>query len=140
MSDTVATVEQSQGINEITAGAGFYTSLQLSTRADKMAMLRAVNNSTPLLDQVGNSIKIVDVVLQAVDLANEATGVIEQTTRITLIDADGNAFHATSKGIAQALRQAFNVIGLPPTWEEPLEVGVKEEKGRNGYRFLTLTF
>lgn len=142
MSDNTAVVVpvKRDGIAEITEQAGFYTSLQLTSRADKMKMLKAINNSTPLLDQVGKQIKIVDVVLQSVEIANDQTGLIENTTRITLIDDDGHAFHATSKGIAQALRQTFAVLGSPREWEEPLEVGVKEDRGRNGFRFLTLTF
>lgn len=142
MSDNtaVAVSVKHDGIAEITEKAGFYTSLQLSTRADKMKMLKAINNSTPLLDQVGKEISIVDLVLQSVEIANDQTGLIESTTRITLIDNDGHAYHATSKGIAQALRQTFNVLGAPTEWDEPLVVGVKEERGRNGFRYLTLSF
>lgn len=119
---------------------GMYTSLQTTTRAEKMALLKAINSSKPLLDVAGEKLKIVDVVMQTVDLANETTGEVEDAVRITLIDPDGNAFHATSKGILQSLRQAIGVFGAPGTWEEPLEVTVAEEKGRNGYRFLTLKF
>ena len=140
MAENDVAVKQTQGIEEITQGAGFYTSLQMSTRADKMAMLKAVNNSKPLLDLRDQEISIVDVVLQSVEIANTASGELEPSTRITLILEDGNAYHATSKGIAQSLRQTFNVLGAPTTWEEPLVVTVAEEKGRNGFRYLTLKF
>lgn len=147
MSDSTAVVvpatqgpSSAQTISEITEQAGFYTSLSLSTRADKLKMLQAINNSHPLADQVNNQISIKDVVLQGVRIANDATGLVEDTVRITLIDSDGVAYHATSKGIAQALRQTFNVLGEPQMWDEPLVVTVAEERGRNKFRYLTLKF
>lgn len=133
-----------QGIAEITQGADFYTSLSLETRQDKLTFLGKINNSEPLVDQVGNDLKVVDVVIQGVRIVNEQTGIVEDTLRTTLIDEDGNAFHATSKGIAQILRQTFNVLGTPDLWLDnkgnriPLEVKPIEKRGRNGYRFLTL--
>jgi hypothetical protein len=138
MTDAVATA--SNEVTKITEeDAGFYTSLQLNTRAEKMAMLKAVNNSLPLLDKVGEKIAVVDVVLQAVSFPNEDTGVEENTVRTTLIDADGNAYHAASKGIALSLQQAFKVLGDPREWEEPLEVTVGQgNKGK--FRYLTLNF
>lgn len=130
-------------VNQVTAiteeNAMFYTSLRLDTRAQKMEMLRAVNSSIPLLEKVGEEIAVVDVVLQQVTFTSEETGLVEDSVRSTLIDADGNAYHAASKGIAIALQQAFKVLGTPDTWEEPLVV--KVEEGRKGkFRFLTLKF
>ena len=127
-------------VGDITAAAGFYTSLNVASRADKMNLLKAINNSVPLVDKAGSEIAIVDVVMQEVEIANENTGAIEDAIRITLIDADGTAYNATSKGIAQSLKQVFGVLGEPGQWEEPLEVGVAEERGRNGFRYLTLKF
>lgn len=119
--------------------ADFYTSLRLDTRAQKMEMLRAVNNSAPLLEKVGETINVVDIVLQGVTFTNEETGLVEDTVRTTLIDENGNAYHAASKGIAISLKQAFKVLGDPTEWEEPL--AVKVEEGRTGkYRYLTLKF
>jgi hypothetical protein len=141
--NAVATVS-GQAIAEITEGADFYTSLSLETRQDKLAFLGKINNSEPLVDQVGNSIKVADVVIQGVRILNEATGTVEDSLRTTLVDVDGNTFHATSKGIAQILRQTFNVLGTPDMWLDnkgariPLEVKPIEKRGRNGYRFLTL--
>lgn len=138
MSDAVVIPQnQVQGITQ--ESDDFYTSLRLDTRAQKMSMLQAVNNSVPLQDKVSEDIAVVDVILQAVSFVNEETGLVENTVRTTLIDADGNAFHAASKGIAIALKTAFKVLGTPDTWEEPLVVTVEE--GRRGkFRYLTLKF
>jgi hypothetical protein len=141
--NAVATVAD-QSIAEITEGASSYTSLSLNTREDKLKYLNKINNSEPLVEQVGETLKVVDVVIQGVRIVNEQTGTVEDTLRTTLIDVDGNAFHATSKGIAQILRQTFNVMGTPDSWLDnkgnriPLEVKPVEKRGRNGYRFLTL--
>ena len=144
MTDAVATVAAPNAIEQITKGGGFYSSLKTETRAEKMAFLRAINNSQNLKDAVkaepGLELHIVDIVLQNVEIANESTGVVEPSVRITLVTDEGKAYHATSVGIAQSLKQAFGVLGEPGSWEEPLEVDVAEERGRNGFRYLTLKF
>lgn len=142
MSDAVVVQENKANatIAGIGSSAGFYTSLATESRADKMNLLKAINNSTPLLEKVGEEIAIVDIVMQSVEIANESTGIVEDAVRITLIDADGNAWNATSKGIAQSLKQVIGVLGEPGTWEEPLVATVAEEQGRNRFRYLTLKF
>jgi hypothetical protein len=147
MSDAVATIPAAKtGVDAITQGAGFYSSLSLKTRQDQMKFLQAINNAASLNDAAtdagkdGVALKIVDVVLQEVQIANEQTGVIEDGIRTTVILEDGTAYYATSKGIAQSLKQAFNVLGAPTEWDEPLEVSAVREKGRNGFFFLTLKF
>lgn len=127
-------------VSQITDDVDFYTSLRMNTTAERMAVLRAKNKSVPLSDAIGTKIPVVDVILEGVELANEQTGLIEKTVRITLIDKDGNAYHATSKGIAQSLRQVFKLLGDPTQWEEPFEVTPKEVRGRSKYPFLTLDF
>lgn len=124
----------------ITEAMGFYTSLSLQTRGERLHMMNSINNSVPLLDKVGEELSIKDVVLQTVTVTNQQTGEMEGAVRTTLIDVDGNAYNATSKGIAQSLRQVFNIIGEPTTWGEPLKVVPREKKGANGFRFLTLDF
>lgn len=133
-SDADATLAQ------ITESQGFYSSLALDTRAQKLTMLRAINNSVPLVDKVGSEVAIADVVMQTVQIANEQTGEIEGSVRITIVDPDGNAFHATSKGLAQSLRQVFNLFGEPSWKDDPIKANVLERRGRNGFRYITLDF
>lgn len=141
MSNTV--IEKSHGekaLASITESAGFYTSLALNTRADRLRMLNTVNNSVPLVDEVGKEIAVKDVVFNTVEITDPETGEISSALRSTLIDVEGNAFHATSNGIVQSMRQVFNMLGEPTDWDEPLKVRVLEKRGRNGFRFLTLDF
>lgn len=147
MSDAVATIPAArQGVDAITQGAGFYSSLSLATRKDQMKFLQAINNAESLNDLAteagkdGVDLKIVDVVLQEVQIANEQTGVVEDGIRVTLVLEDGKAVYATSKGIVQSLKQSFQVLGTPDLWDEPLEVRAIREKGRNGFFYLTLKF
>ena len=147
MTDATAVVVREstkQTVDTITQGGGFYSSLKTNTRAEKMAYLKAVNNSVNLKDAIketpGITLKVVDIVLQEVEIADEKTEAITDNIRVTLVVEDGTAYHATSKGIAQSLKQAIGVFGTPDTWDEPLEVQPVEEKGRNGYYFLTLKY
>lgn len=136
-------VSKNNTVESITSGGLFYSSLRSETRSEKMAFLRATNNSVNLKDAIKAdkdlTLLVVDVVLQEVEIA-DADGNISDNIRVTLVTDEGVAYHATSKGIAQSLRQAFGVFGLPDTWDEPLEVKPAEEKGRNGYYYLTLNF
>lgn len=136
----VQTQNKAVAVGSITEAAGFYTSLKVANRADQMNLLKAINNSVPLVDKAGEKIAIVDVVMQEVEIADEKTGELQDAIRITLIDKDGTAYNATSKGIAQSLKQTFGVLGTPDQWDEPLVVTVAEERGRNGFRYLTLKF
>lgn len=140
MSDAVATQTSAAGqLANVVDQAGFYTSLALTTQKDKLRMLNIISNSQPLLDKVGEKLLIKDVIIQTAQFTDEETGEIDEGLRTTLIDPDGNAFHAASKGIALSLRTTFNVLGQPGEWEEPLEVTVRE--GRKGkYRYLTLDY
>lgn len=141
MNDAVAipaNSAQSQ-LAAVTEGAGFYSSLSLTTQKDKLHFLNVVSNSTPLQEKVGESINIKDVIISTAQFTDDDTAEITEGLRTTIIDSDGNAYHASSKGIALALRTAFNVLGEPQTWEEPLEAKVKQvTKGK--FRVLTLTF
>lgn len=121
----------------VTDQAGFYTSLQLTTQKDKLNMLKVISASQPMVDHVGEKIAIKDVIITTAEFTDDETGEFTTGLRTTVIDPDGNAFHAASKGIALAMRTVFGVLGQPQEWEEPYEVVIRE--GRKGkYRFLTL--
>lgn len=128
-----------QQLAAVTEGAGFYSSLALTTQEEKLSFLSLVTNSNPLQDKLGEEIAIKDVVIQTAQFVDEETSEVTEGLRTVIIDADGNAWHASSKGIALALRQAFNVLGEPQTWKDPLTAKVKQvPKGK--FRVLTLVF
>lgn len=146
MSDAVVVQENRPTVNAITQGAGFYSSIAVSTTKQKLTFLKVIGEAISLNDlatdagKEGVALKIKDVILQEVAIADENTGEMQDAIRTTFILEDGTAVFATSKGIAQSIKQVFNVLGTPDQWEEPLEVTAVREKGRQGFFFLTLKF
>lgn len=139
MSDVAVQNSAQQQLANVTEGAGFYSSLALNTQAEKLSFLTLVTNSIPLQEKIGEDIAIKDVVIQTAQFVDEETQEVTEGLRTTIIDADGNAFHASSKGVALALRQAFNVLGEPQTWTEPL-VGKVKQIPKGKFRVITITF
>ena len=142
MTDASAVVVHNSAADQlaaVTEGAGFFSSLSLNTQAEKLSFLNIVSNSNSLQDKIGEQIAIKDVVIQTAQFTDDETGEMTEGLRTTLIDADGNVYHASSKGVALALRQAINVLGQPQEWEAPLVATVKQvQKGK--FRVLTLNF
>lgn len=137
MSDAVATQNAGAQLAAVTQQDGFYTSLQLSSQKDKLNMLKIISASQPMVDHVGDTVAIKDVIITTAEFTDDETGELTTGLRTTIIDEDGNAFHAASKGIALALRTVFGVLGEPGDWEEPYKVVIRE--GRKGkFRYLTL--
>jgi hypothetical protein len=147
MSDAVVVQEQNRPtVNAITQGAGFYSSIAVATTAQKLNFLKVIGEASSLNDlatdagKAGVELKIKDVILQEVAILNDETGEMQDAIRTTFILEDETAVYATSKGIAQSIKQVFNVLGTPDQWEDPLEVTATREKGRGGFFYLTLKF
>lgn len=86
----------------------------------------ALNNPEYRLSNfINKRIKVSNVLVEVRDLLNEETGEIETVPRTVLIDENGKAYQATSKGIFNALKNAYEVFGKAP-WEPPLEIEVKQ--------------
>ena len=124
------------GLNN-TDGA-FYSSIKNDSFSGKKKIASALASSTPLIDHLNEDIPLVDFIIQSVQIADEKTGELNIAPRITLIDENGNAYSATSIGVLSSVEQFVAVIGEPDTWEEPVVVRAVEERGRRGYRFMTL--
>lgn len=136
---TVALQSGEQQLAAVTQGSGFYSSLALVTAKEKLAFLSLTTNSVPLQEKIGEEIAIKDVVISTAQFSDDETGEVTEGLRTILIDADGNAYHASSKGVALAMRQVFNVMGEPSKWEAPLVAKVKQvTKGK--FRVITLVF
>lgn len=137
MANDVATQNAGAQLAAVTQQDGFYTSLQLSTQKDKLAMLKIISSSQPMVDHVGETFAIKNVIITTAEFTDDETGEFTTGLRTTIIDEDGNAFHAASRGIALALRTVFGILGEPSEWDEPYKVVIRE--GRKGkYRYLTL--
>lgn len=86
----------------------------------------ALNNPEfRLANFINKRIKVKNVLVEIRDLLNEESGEIETAPRVVLIDEDGKAYQAVSKGIFNAVKNAYSVFGQAP-WEPVLEIEVKQ--------------
>lgn len=133
MTNELATTDQ----NAILINAGFYCSMQAETQADRLAIYDAVSNSDSLDDMVGKVIAITDVVIQPVEMTDNATGEVCNRHRIVLICEDGKAYGCTSSGVETSIKNLFGIVGMPP-WNPGIKMVPTKQQGRNGYKFTTL--
>lgn len=86
----------------------------------------ALNNPEfRLANFINKRIKIANVLVEIRELLNEETGEVETAPRVVLIDEEGYAYQAVSKGIFNAVMNAYTVFGNAP-WEPSLEIEVKQ--------------
>lgn len=133
MTNELATTDQ----NATPVNAGFFCSMQAETQADRLAIYDAVSNSESLEDMVGKVIAITDVVIQPVEMTDNATGEVRGMNRIVLICEDGKAYGCTSSGVETSIKNLFGIVGMPP-WNPAIKMVPTKQQGRNGYKFTTL--
>ena len=131
-----------------------YISKKVETKVDKISIYNALNNPDEnVADNINMKIELVDVLLEQIEMVNDEDDGIEvvsetgeiveeesETTvavRTVLIDKDGKAYQAVSKGVYNSIKQIINIFGEPSTWEDPLTVEVKQVKVKRG-SMLTL--
>lgn len=131
--DVAAAIE---GLNN--PDAAFYSSIKNDTFDGRIQVAQALSSSQPLSDNLGVEIALKHFIVQAVQISDDATGNVNEAPRVTLVDADGNAFHATSVGLLASVRNLIAQVGEPETWERPIKIKVVEERGRRGYRYQTI--
>lgn len=116
---------------------GMFCSIHAETQDDRLDIYEAVSNSLSLDDMVGKVVVVENVIIQPVEMTDNATG--EQTTRnrIVLITPNGDAYGCTSTGVETSMRNLFAIVGCPP-WNPAIAFDVVKKQGRNGYKFTTL--
>lgn len=115
-----------------------YSSIKGDDFESKKATLNATTNSVAIADNLGKTISLANIIVQAIDMEDEKTGEVSEQPRVILIDDEGNAFHAISQGIFKSLENLLGILGAPDTWPAPVPVQVVEERGRKGYRYYTI--
>ncbi len=95
-------------------------------RVEDAQIFAALNNPEyRVANFINKEIAVANVLIEIRELLNEETGVIETAPRVVLIDKDGKAYQAVSKGIFNAVKNAYQVFG-PAPWEPPLKIEVKQ--------------
>lgn len=116
---------------------GMFCSIHAETQADRLDIYEAVSNSQPLDDMVGKVVVVENVIIQPVEMTNNATGEQTMRNRIVLITPDGDAYGCTSTGVETSMRNLFAIVGCPP-WNPAIAFDVVKKQGRNGYKFTSL--
>lgn len=101
-------------------------------RKEDAKIFGALNNPEfRIANFINKKIAVENILVEIREIMNEDTGEIETAPRVVLIDADGKAYQAVSKGIFSAVKNAFEVFGSAP-WDPPLEIEVKQVPAGKG--------
>lgn len=119
---------------------GFFSTVDASTMEGKKTLFKALNESVPLREHVGEVLSLKNIIVQEAEVTTEEGDTVTQP-RTSLIAEDGTVYAATSNGIFSSIRNIINIFGLPSTWDGPLKVLVEEKATRRNsmYRYLTLS-
>lgn len=116
---------------------GMYCSIHAETQEDRLDIYEAVSNSLPLDDMVGKVVEVENVIIQPVEMKDNATGEQTVRNRIVLITSKGDAYGCISTGVETSMKNLFAIVGCPP-WNPAIAFDVVKKQGRNGYKFTTL--
>ena len=95
-------------------------------RKEDAKIFAALNNPEFRISNfINKKIKVQNVLVEIREILDEDTGEIETAPRVVLISDDGKAYQAVSKGIFNAVKNAFEVFGAAP-WDPALEIEVKQ--------------
>lgn len=114
-----------------------YCSFRPITAPEKARLYRAMTNPDfRISDCINTVIRLVDVFVEWVEMADNSTGEIATVPRCVLFDADGKTYAATSRGIANSLERLAMVYGMPH-WDTPISVKIRQVQNQER-RFYTL--
>lgn len=114
-----------------------YVSFRPETASEKARLYRAM--TTPdykVADCINQVVRLTDVYVERVEVADQETGEVALVPRVVLFDADGKTYAATSRGIANSLERLFMVYGQPH-WNEAIPVKIQQVQN-GARRFFTL--
>ena len=120
--------------------SGFYSTIQASSFKERLALAKAINDSSPLDEHLNEEFELANYIVQVVEIADNGTGETVQAARTILIDDQGKAYHGTSKGLMTAIRNLNATVGDPSQWEGgTVRIKVVEE-GVKPRRYFTIKF
>ena len=132
-------IELAQSGNNFSANGGNAVThfFDTSTMDGKMALYNAMQTPDKVDDHLNEELDVTNVLAQAVEVMNNETGEMRQSTRVVVVAEQGN-YAAASPPLAHAFGNLFTVFGTPNTWAEPLKLKIVERKSRNGYKFFDI--
>lgn len=138
MNDLVRADEHNM-LMDLTTATTSYSSLAPQTAEEKKMFFNLINGDCKRLsDCINMEIPVRNVYCETVTFINEESGEATPGVRTLFFTEGGEAYQASSKGVFNALRKLFSVMGEPGTWEGPVTIIPKSiNKGKN--RILTFT-
>lgn len=108
-----------------------FVSFRAEDMNSKVRLFNAMNQPKyKVSDMINKKIKLKDVILMNVTMEGE-DGEQDTGIRSVLIDADGNAYNATSNGIFSSLTNLYMIFGTLH-FEEPLEIMISQIPTKRG--------
>ena len=102
-----------------------FVSFRAEDMKSKVRLFNAMNQPKyKVSDMINKKIKLKDVILMNVTMEGE-DGEQDTGIRSVLIDADGNAYNATSNGIFSSLTNLYMIFGTLH-FEDPLEIMISQ--------------
>ena len=135
-------ISGNNSIESFTGGVGrLFTTINCEDFSAKLALNNAIADAEPIDKHLDKWINLNDIVIQDVEFTDEDESTGEVTTpqgiMVVLVDDQGRAYRAFSKGVFRDLQRLLNILGYPNTWPEPVSVKVVQTvSGKN--RFYNL--
>lgn len=108
-----------------------FVSFRAEDMKSRVRLFNAMNQPKyKVSDMINKKIKLKDVILMNVTMEGE-DGEQDTGIRSVLIDADGNAYNATSNGIFSSLTNLYMIFGTLH-FEDPLEIMISQIPTKRG--------
>ena len=108
-----------------------FVSFRAEDMKSKVRLFNAMNQPKyKVSDMINKKIKLKDVIMMNVIMEGE-DGEQDTGIRSVLIDADGNAYNATSNGIFSSLTNLYMIFGTLH-FEDPLEILISQIPTKRG--------
>ena len=133
----LSTLSQSSKIVSTIIGDDFDTREQIAN-----AVLNSISLQDEMLDKPFDLVNwIAQIVKVTPEPSDDDDRVVDENgrvaaIRVVLLDAEGNAYSATSEGVVSSLGTLQSVMGHPSTWKRPVRVVAKRGKTRNANRYV----
>lgn len=131
--------ELSEELSESNVQADLLNTVPASPLA-KVQVFNALQNPTDKLsNKINQTINLVDVVGQYVEIEDDATGTKSMQPRLVLITDKGESYDCVSQGVMNSMKQIFAIFGQPH-YETglPLKVLQKQSSRNAAFKFISL--
>lgn len=117
-----------------------YCSINLDSTENKKKVFKISEKADGVVrDILDKPFMLKDVFIQKYEKVDDSTGEVVTKTRTILIDDKGKSYASASKGLFNSLLKMFALLGMPDTWDEPIEVKIQETPINNGGKTYVVT-